>query len=440
MRRNPSGLIFYSLMGAAVALLFPANPAAAGAGNDAPKKLHELNKLTGTGPMQGALKELLADKEAAKKLVAAAAPLVKTKKVPMSYNGALVLALASADIQDLPTSEVFFRVCMDQAAKLQSAQKLLQAYGGLIDLYYDNKKFTESARVCRELLELKTDDDKPRIVLRAYTTRFGETDFNEEEGFDTAKRLRGPVHRLLIQAVTKQGKFEQALTLIDSLIKAQDHWLERQLKGWVLREAGKFEEAAKVYEDVLARIGKDKDLEPEEKDRYLERNRYILSNVYVDLKQIDKASEYLQQLLEKKPDDPGYHNDLGYIWADHDMKVEEAEKLIRRALELDRKRRKANPELKPEDDHDNGAYLDSLGWVLFKQKKFKDAKEALLEAVKDKSSQHIEIYDHLGDVHMALGERELALAAWRKGLEVVGEGRREMERKAAVEKKIEKHK
>ena len=39
-----------------------------------------------------------------------------------------------------------------------------------------------------------------------------------------------------------------------------------------------------------------------------------------------------------------------------------------------------------------------------------------------------------------LGERDKALEAWRKGLEVVGEGRREEARRAAVEAKIEKHK
>jgi tetratricopeptide (TPR) repeat protein len=241
--------------------------------------------------------------------------------------------------------------------------------------------------------------------------------------------------------MAKQGKYDKALEFVDNLLKAQDHWMERQLKGWVLREAGKFADAAQVYEDVLERVGKDKDLEADEKERYQERYRYILSNVYVDMKRIDRASEQLLDLLAKKPDDPGYNNDLGYIWADNDMKLEEAEKLIRKALELDRKRRMDNPSLTQEEkERENGAYLDSLGWVLFKQKKYKEAKEALLKAIDDKNSQHIEIYDHLGDVHLMLGERDLAIQAWRKGLEVVGEGRREAERKAVVEKKLEKNK
>ncbi len=441
MARIRSGLaLALCLALALVGLCLLAARSQADSDDNLKKKIFDLNKLTGTEAMQGALQALLEDKGGAKKLLASALPLAKEKKANLSYNAALVLALASADMKDMQGSEIFFRVCMDQAAKLQSARKLLQSYGGLIDLYYDNKKFDDSARVCRELLELKTDDGKPRLVLTAITTRFGEPDFVEDDSFDTAKPLRSGVHRLLIQAVTKQGKFEQALTLVDSLIKAKDHWLERQLKGWVLREAGKFAEAAKVYEDVIERVTKDKDLDPEEKDAYVERYRYTLSNVYIDMKRIDKASEHLEQLLAKKPNDPGYNNDLGYIWAAHDMKPDEAKKLIRKALDLDRKRRKANPKLNPEGDIDNGAYLDSLGWVLFKQKKLEEAKKVLLDAIKDKSSQHIEIYDHLAEVHLALGEKEAALAAWRKGLEVVGESRRDQEIKSNVEKKIEKNK
>lgn len=402
------------------------------------KQILQLNVATGADPIQLRVKSLLARPDEAKKILAEAVVMVKEKNHPLTYNGAYILAQVAQELKDLAACEALYRVCMDESARLQSPKKLLESYGGLIDTYYENKKFAESARVCRELLELKTDDGKPRIVMIAVPTRFGETDFIEDDSFDTAKRLRPGVHRLLIQAIAKQGKFDQAVKLVDNLIKTNDHWMERQLKGWVLREAGKFEDAAKVYEDVIDRIGKDKNLGAEDKDDYQERYRYALSNIFIEMNKVDDAATQLQKLLEKKPDDPGYNNDLGYIWADHDKNLDEAEKLIRKALELDRKRRKASPNLLPEDDHDNGAYLDSLGWVLFKQKKLKEAKEVLLKAVEDKRAQHIEIYDHLGDVHQALGERDAALAAWRKGIEVVGESRRDQERKAAVEKKLEK--
>jgi tetratricopeptide (TPR) repeat protein len=122
------------------------------------------------------------------------------------------------------------------------------------------------------------------------------------------------------------------------------------------------------------------------------------------------------------------------------MKLEEAEKLIRKAIELDREQRKKKKGFDPKTDHDSGAYLDSLGWVLYKQKKNEEARDWLLKAIEDKSAQHIEIYDHLGDVYLALGNRDEAVKAWTKGVEVASESRRDQERKAVVEKKLEKAK
>ena len=105
--------------------------------------------------------------------------------------------------------------------------------------------------------------------------------------------------------------------------------------------------------------------------------RYILSGVYVDLKQIDKAAEQLETLLKDDPDNPTYLNDLGFIWADHDMKLDEAEKLIRKAIDKDREQRKKIEDLPKDEDDDNAAYLDSLGWVLYKKKEYKEAKKYL---------------------------------------------------------------
>src|SRR5215510_12421199 len=207
------------------------------AGADVPKDLDQLNRLTGSEPLSGALKALTDDPKQTKQLLDKMLPLVK-ESGKLSFNGAMVLALAAADQKDLKTSEAFFRVCIDQAVKLQSANKLLQAYGPLIDIYFDNKQYDQSARLCKELLELKTDDDKDRIVLVPFKNRFDEIIFEEFDRFDTAGRLRPGVHRILIQAITKSGDYKQAIKLVDNLIKASDHWMERQLKGWVLREAG----------------------------------------------------------------------------------------------------------------------------------------------------------------------------------------------------------
>jgi uncharacterized protein HemY len=114
--------------------------------------------------------------------------------------------------------------------------------------------------------------------------------------------------------------------------------------------------------------------------------------------------------------------------------------MIRKALQEDRKqRRKADPEQQAEESRDNAAYLDSLGWVLFKKKKFEEAKPVLLQAVKDKEGQHVEIFDHLGEVYMALGDQREAVGAWKKGIAVAGPSKKEQEKKAELEKKVRQH-
>jgi tetratricopeptide (TPR) repeat protein len=382
------------------------------------KKALALNDITGDDPIKGQIKEFVDDKAGSKKLLALAVKIAKEKPQPFNYNAAYVLARTAQELEDLESCQAFYRVCAAEGMKLKSGQKLAAAYGGLIDVLYAAKKFDESEKVCKEFLEME-EDEGGRVRI-----------------------LKNAVLRRMIQAIAKQGKTDQAIKLADNYVEQRkDNWLAYELKGWVLREVGKYDESAKTYEEVLDRIAKDKNLEKEEKAEFTESCRYILSGIYVDMNKINKASDHLKAILADKPDDPTYNNDLGYIWADHDMNLDEAEKMIRKAIEEDRKaRKKANPDLKPEEDKDNAAYLDSLGWVLFKQKKYKEAKDPLLKATQDKKNgQHIEIYDHLGDVYLALGEKAEALAIWKKGLELVGEGKREQERKAKVEKKIKEN-
>lgn len=375
-----------------------------------------LNDTTGNDPIEGQIKALVKDAEGTRKLLAVAARMAQEKPQPFTYNAAYILARAAQELKEVDVSLRFFRLCKAEAIQLQSGTKLIQAFGGLIDLLYEHKKFDEVVKECQEFVEL--------------------------DGSDTVDRLKPAVMERMIQSYARQGKTEEALKLVNNLVKLEEKrggWYYLQLKGWVQREAGKFDEAAKIYETVLERLGKDKSLENKERARYSERVRYILSSVYVDLKDIDKASEHLQSLLKEYPDHPTYNNDLGFIWADNDRNLEEAEKMIRKAIALDRKQRKADPDLDPKDDKDNAAYLDSLGWVLYKRKQFQEAKKWLLEAVKDKEGQHIEIFDHLGDVHLALNEKEEAIKAWKRGIEAAGTSKREQERKALVEKKLKEH-
>lgn len=379
-------------------------------------RLQQLNTVTGEEALKGEIKALVADAKPTKDLLALAVKQVKEKKKgTLNYNAASILARVAFELKDYEAAKVFYRLCIDQAVKLVSGKKIADSYWGMIGTLSAAKQHDEAIKLCREFLELPTDDK----VL------------------EPVGRLQGAVLRRLIGLYARADRLNEASDLVNRLVEAQpESMLYLDLRGLVQREAGKPLEAIKTYQDAIEVVKKQERLSEDEKTNLMDYFRYEMSGAYIDAKDVNKAAEILKDLLSRKPDSPTFNNDLGYIWADHNMNLEESERLIRKALEEDRKQRQADPELTADQDKDNAAYLDSLGWVLFRQKKYQEAKKYLLQAVQLPDGEHIEILDHLGDVHMALGEKDEAIAIWKKALQVEPLSRREREKRQEVEQKL----
>jgi tetratricopeptide (TPR) repeat protein len=376
------------------------------------KQALALNNITGEDAEFGKILELIEDPTHTKPLLAEAAKLAKEKEQPFNINATRILAQTAHLLRDTDASATFYRLFIAQAEQLRSTDKIGLGYSGLINTLFDGGKYEESDAACQAFLALKGDS--------------------------LLQQMKPAVIRLRVLVLAKEGKEDKASELLQTLIKAQPENPANQItKAKMLRLLDKPADAITAYEEAIDLYKKDDDLSKEEKQEYADSIRYTLSGLYMDLNQVDKATADLKALLEKDPDNPGYNNDLGYIMADHDMNLDESEKLIRKALDEDKKQRqKANPEQKPGAVKDNPSYLDSLGWVLYKQKKYKEAREPLEEAVKQPDAQSIEIYDHLAEVLNALGDKDAAVTAWKKGLELPAETKREKEKKAEVEKKL----
>ena len=65
----------------------------------------------------------------------------------------------------------------------------------------------------------------------------------------------------------------------------------------------------------------------------------------------------------------------------------------------------------------NGSYIDTYGWILFKQKKYKPALEQLLKAEKLNPGTP-ETSDHIGDTYFALGKKKESEKYWREALKL----------------------
>jgi tetratricopeptide (TPR) repeat protein len=379
-------------------------------------ELLKLNQATTEDLQKAKLRQLLRDKSKAKAMVEFAIKVLDTDDGrKLNYNAILILGRTAHVLKQHEAAERLYERQLELAQKVKkSAESIIEAHENLIILYFDMKRYDNVIDVCERFLDMKGEElehVKPFIIER------------------------------LVQAKAKKGDFDEALRITRGLLELTNNsWYFLRLKGWVEREAEKYKEAIKTFQQVIDTLEAEEKLKPEIKDREKDRARYILSALYLDAGDVASATKQLQILVQKNPDNATYKNDLGYIWADHDQNLDEAEKLIREALELDRKEKeklKAKGEI--DEVRENAAYLDSMGWVLYKKKKYKEALEYLKKAAEDEEEgQHLEIWDHLADCYMALGMVREAVTTWEKGLKLEDVSKRDGERRRKITEKLKK--
>jgi len=127
-----------------------------------------------------------------------------------------------------------------------------------------------------------------------------------------------------------------------------------------------------------------------------------------------QAEKYFQTSLQLAPDSPETLNYLGYMWAEHGMKLDQAKEYISKALKQDPK---------------NAAYLDSMAWVLYQSHQPQSALDYALKALQNSPEEDATLYDHIGDIYNALGQKDKARQAWNKSVS--------LEANDTVRKKIE---
>ena len=134
---------------------------------------------------------------------------------------------------------------------------------------------------------------------------------------------------------------------------------------------------------------------------------YMLGAIYERQKKFDLAEQQFRKVLDVNPNNAAVLNYYGYMLANRGIRLDEATSLIQQAVE---------------QDPNNGAFLDSLGWAYYKQNKLTEAQEYLEKAV-DREGHDPTILSHLGNVYLKEGRNDRAaellersLAAWQKAL------------------------
>jgi tetratricopeptide (TPR) repeat protein len=185
------------------------------------------------------------------------------------------------------------------------------------------------------------------------------------------------------------GKSDQAMQSLNDIVAERPHDVDAlsSLAG-LQRSAKKFAEAASTYDRAIAAVGI-----PLRDNWTL---FYFRGICYERDKQWPKAEADFKRALELFPDQPLVLNYLGYTWVDRGVNLDDAFKMLRRAVEL-----------RPND----GYIVDSLGWAHFKLGQFNEAAETLEKAINLKPADPV-LNDHLGDAYWRVNRRIEAHFQW----------------------------
>ncbi len=189
------------------------------------------------------------------------------------------------------------------------------------------------------------------------------------------------------------GKPDAALEVMQALARAYPKLRSvHATYGDMLRRAEKFEDASKAYDAALALTPS-----PDADDWRLFFSRGIC---HERQKRWPMAEADMRKALDLSPDQAEVLNYLGYSYVEMNQNLDEALKLIERAVEV-----------KP----DSGAITDSLAWAYFRMGRYADAVEPMERASMMEPVDPV-VTDHLGDVYWAVGRTLEAQFQWRRAL------------------------
>jgi tetratricopeptide (TPR) repeat protein len=304
----------------------------------------------------------------------------------LAYMTRVVLATLAARTRQLDVAEDLYRSCLNRPGGPGPNEQ--EVYDGLLRVLLHAHKYEAVIKLCDEGLE------------RAQATN------------------RVLFHLHLAEAHAALGHDRSALAAVNAAVDEsgeKERLRSRLERAEVLAQAGKFEPAAAECRALLKEYNQPGDVRS---------IRATLSAVYSAAHDLPKAEEPLQLILRDDPNDATANNDLGYLWADQNKNLEEAERLVRKALDLDREQRRGGTAVGVDADLDNASYVDSLGWVLYRRGRWEAARRELERAANLPGGDDPTVWDHLGDVLHRLGQKDQAAAAWKKALALYEAGSR----------------
>lgn len=329
---------------------------------------------TGTAEAEPLVKRYLEKNPSAQMRMAYARVLLGQKRIA---DAGAQLAAITSETPDFVEAWATLASLQLQANELPAAQQSIERFGALIPELPQGVG-RNAGQSQYYLLQAELAEKQQRYEeADAYLTRIADApnllSVQARRAELLARQGKIPEGRALIQAVPAAGPNQQRL--------------KRLAEVQLLRDAGLATEAYALQAVLQQEQPEDVEL------------AYDTALLAERIGNYDAMERLLRDVIARKPDFQHAYNALGYSFAERGIRLDEAEALIQKALDME-----------PGDPF----ITDSLAWVKFRRGELAEA-EALLEKAYA-TRQDVEIAAHLGEVLWARGKRSRALEIWRQAL------------------------
>jgi len=265
----------------------------------------------------------------------------------------------------------------------------------LAGMYRAAEQYDKAVETYRQISELEPNSTARVSAQIADTYRAGKQ-FNKALEEAKAAAKKDPEDRVLrsvrASILADTGNSTEAVAEVKKLVSGKP-----DRESWIT--AAQIYEKTHNYGEMSKAIDEADKLSTDRDDK--ENIAFMRGAMYEKQKNYDAAEKEFRRVLESNPKNTSAMNYLGYMLADRNVNLQEALQLLRKAVEL---------------EPDNGAYLDSLGWVYYRLNDLDNAEQNLQRAI-EHFSKDPTVHDHLGDVYFKMGKVKEAAAQWQMSLQ-----------------------
>jgi tetratricopeptide (TPR) repeat protein len=305
-------------------------------------------------------------------------------------------ALLLADEGRLPEAISAMKEVIDLVTKPNTDPRLR---AGLLEelgsLYRRNEQYDQAVETFKQMISIDKDSSAGGAALIIGTHREAK-DYTKAQQEADAAIATFPTDPGIIseraQLFSDESKPDAAVAELRKLANGKnDLGVDLEIAE-VYQRGRNYPEAEKAL-DAAEKLAKD------DKDRasvFFSRGA-----LYERQKKYDLAEKEFRRVLDNDSKNASALNYLGYMLADRNVRLTEAQDYIKRAVDL---------------EPGNYAFLDSLGWVYFRLNKLDDAERQLTRSLQLSSEKDPTIHDHMGDVYFQQGKLKQAISQWQSSL------------------------